>query len=168
MSESACLCLHCATLFSRSGTFRHVISQHFSAPSARRYREILRQAVYVVRSTDADGELSSSQVSTLNMLTKAPLRISDIARNAGIRLPSATEQVTKLAAAGLVKRLQNPNDARVVEVLLTEQGRATLEASNLRRNQEVAAGLSGLSLREQQSISRALSAIAKLNAALSP
>ena len=102
------------------------------------------------------------------MLTKAPLRISDIARNAGIRLPSATEQVTKLAAAGLVKRLQNPNDARVVEVLLTEQGRATLEASNLRRNQEVAAGLSGLSLREQQSISRALSAIAKLNAALSP
>ncbi|WP_315912993.1 MarR family transcriptional regulator [Arthrobacter sp. lap29] len=135
---------------------------------AARYREILRQAVYVVRSTDADGELSSSQVSTLNMLTKAPLRISDIARNAGIRLPSATEQVTKLAAAGLVKRLQNPNDARVVEVLLTEQGRATLEASNLRRNQEVAAGLSGLSLREQQSISRALSAIAKLNAALSP
>ena len=105
---------------------------------AARYREILRQALYVVRSIDADGELSTAHTSTLNMLAAAPMRIGLIARNAGIRVPSATEQVTKLAAAGLVERVPSDTDARVVEVRLTEEGRRTLKAANLRRNRETA------------------------------
>ena len=134
---------------------------------AGRYREILRQALYVVRSIDADGELSTAQTSTLNMLASAPQRISLIARNAGIRVPSATEQVTKLATAGLVERVPSNTDARVVEVRLTQKGRMTLDAANLRRNQEMARAFESLSPHEREAISRALPAIKKLNDALS-
>ncbi|MDJ0315222.1 MarR family transcriptional regulator [Arthrobacter sp. H35-D1] len=135
---------------------------------AARYREILRQALYVVRSIDADGELSTAQTSTLNMLAAAPMRIGLIARNAGIRVPSATEQVTKLAAAGLVERVPSHTDARVVEVRLTEEGRRTLKAANLRRNREMARAFDSLSPRERQAINLAIPAIEKLNVALSP
>ena len=102
------------------------------------------------------------------MLAAAPMRIGLIARNAGIRVPSATEQVTKLAAAGLVERVPSDTDARVVEVRLTEEGRRTLKAANLRRNREMARAFDSLSPRERQAINVAIPAIEKLNVALSP
>ncbi|WP_207343823.1 MarR family transcriptional regulator [Arthrobacter sp. E3] len=132
------------------------------------YREILRQALYVVRSIDADGELSTAQTSTLNMLAAAPQRISLIARNAGIRVPSATEQVTKLATAGLVERVPSNTDFRVVEVRLTTKGRQALDAANLRRNKTMAQAFESLSAHELESIKLAIPAIEKLNEALSP
>ncbi|MDO5751431.1 MarR family winged helix-turn-helix transcriptional regulator [Arthrobacter sp.] len=132
------------------------------------YREILRKALYVVRSIDADGALSTAQTSTLNMLAAAPQRISLIARNAGIRVPSATEQVTKLATAGLVERVPSNTDARVVEVRLTTKGRQALDAANLRRNQTMAQAFESLSAQELESIKLAIPAIEKLNEALSP
>lgn len=134
---------------------------------AARYREILRQALYVVRSIDSDGELSTAQTSTLNMLVAAPLRIGIIARNAGIRVPSATEQVTKLAVAGWVERVPSRTDARAVEVRLTEAGRAALAAANLRRNRAMARAFEFLSPEERQAISLAIPAIEKLNIVLS-
>lgn len=134
---------------------------------AARYREILRQALYVVRSIDSDGELSTAQTSTLNMLVAAPLRIGIIARNAGIRVPSATEQVTKLAVAGWVERVPSHTDARAVEVRLTEAGRAALAAANLRRNRAMARAFESLSPEERQAISLAIPAIEKLNIVLS-
>lgn len=133
---------------------------------AGRYRDILRQAVFLVRSMDAEGELSIAHVSTLNMISDAPLRVGTIARNAGIRVPSATEQVIKLEAAGLVARMADPADARVVLVKLTEKGRAKLQHANNSRNAAMATALETLSSGERRAIAEAIPAIAKLNAAL--
>ncbi|WP_104086494.1 MarR family winged helix-turn-helix transcriptional regulator [Arthrobacter sp. GMC3] len=133
---------------------------------AGRYRDILRQAVYLVRSMDAEGELSIGQLSTLNMIAADPMRVSDIARNAGIRVPSATEQIIKLEAAGLVKRISDASDARVVLVELTNEGRAKLTESNAFRNTVMASALHTLTPDERSSIAAAIPAIAKLNTAL--
>lgn len=133
---------------------------------ARRYRDILRQAVYLVRSMDADGELSSGQVGTLNMIAAQPLRVGAIARNAGIRVPSATEQVIKLGTLGLVERIADESDARVVLVGLTEAGRSALAAANSRRNAVMATALMTLDADELQAVANAIPAIAKLNQAL--
>lgn len=133
---------------------------------AGRYRDILRQAVYLSRSIDAEGELSTNQVSTLNMISAQPMRVSAIAKYAGIRVPSATEQVIKLEAAGLVRRMPDESDARAVLVHLTETGRKVLAEANRRRNANMAAALETLSAREKQAINDAIPAIAKLNAAL--
>ncbi|WP_427015405.1 MarR family winged helix-turn-helix transcriptional regulator [Pseudarthrobacter sp. P1] len=134
---------------------------------AGRYREILRHAVYLVRSLDAEGQLSTGHVSTLNMVANAPARVSDIARNSGIRVPSATEQVIKLETAGLVERSVDPNDARVVLVALTPAGRAALAEANAFRNGIIAKALAALTDAERAAIDAAIPAIAKLNAALS-
>lgn len=133
---------------------------------AGRYRDILRQAVFLVRSMDAEGELSIGHISTLNMISAEPLRVGAIARNAGIRVPSATEQIIKLETAGLVERIADPTDARVVLVRLTATGRRELKAANTRRNASMAAALGTLSIDERQAIDLAIPAIAKLNAAL--
>ncbi|WP_287934088.1 MarR family transcriptional regulator [Arthrobacter sp.] len=133
---------------------------------AGRYRDILRQAVYLSRSIDAEGELSTNQVSTLNMISAQPMRVSAIAKYAGIRVPSATEQVIKLEAAGLVQRMPDESDARAVLVHLTETGRKVLAEANRRRNANMAAALETLSAGEKQAINDAIPAIAKLNAAL--
>lgn len=133
---------------------------------ARRYRDILRQAVYLVRSTDADGELSTGQVATLNMIADQPLRVGAIARNAGIRVPSATEQVIKLGSLGLVERIADESDARVVLVGLTDAGRSALAQANARRNATMATALKTLDADELAAVANAIPAIAKLNEAL--
>ncbi|WP_125615256.1 MarR family winged helix-turn-helix transcriptional regulator [Specibacter cremeus] len=135
---------------------------------AHDYREILRQSVYLTRALDSDGELSTAQVSTLNMVSTEPQRVSVIARNAGIRVPSATEQVIKLEAAGLVRRIADDSDARVVLVELTDAGRAAVDRSNAVRNRRMADALRTLDEAERATITAALPALAKLNGALSP
>lgn len=133
---------------------------------ASRYRDILRQAVFLVRSMDADGVLSIAHLSTLNMIAPEPLRVGAIARNSGIKVPSATEQVIKLEAAGLVERFADPDDARVVLVRLTEQGQALRQQENGHRTAAMARALETLNEGERDAISAAIPAIAKLNAVL--
>lgn len=133
---------------------------------AGRYRESLRQSAYVARAFDADGELSTSQVSILNMISAEPLRVGVIARNAGVRVPSATEQIIKLEKHGLLERIPDDSDARVVLVRPTPEGRARLAEANGRRNARMAIALETLGAQERLAIANALPAIAKLNEAL--
>lgn len=133
---------------------------------AERYREILRQSVYLVRSMEVEGELSVAQVSILNMVVAGPLRVGRIAENAGIRVPSATEQIIKLESAGLVQRTADPSDARVVLVTLTDTGRGRLKAANARRSATMARALEALDAAEIQAVAAAIPALSKLNAAL--
>ncbi len=133
---------------------------------AGRYRESLRRAVYLIRSLDAEGQLSTGQVSTMNIMAEGSIRVSEIARKAGVRVPSATEQIIRLENAGLVTRTQDVKDARAVLVSLTRAGRDALEAANHSRNLLLGAGLATLTETEQDAIARAIPAMNKLNAAL--
>lgn len=133
---------------------------------AARYRESLRHAVYLIRSLDADGELSTAQVSTLNMVADGPARVSDIARNAGVKVPSATEQIIRLEAAGLLARGQDDRDARVVLVSLTAAGREAVTTANDRRNALLAGQLATLEEADREAIARAIPAMDKLNRSL--
>ena len=83
---------------------------------AQDFREALRHSIYLVRRLNADGELSAAQLSTLKMLQDAGsdsgagrgMRVGDIARNLGVKVPSATEQIIKLERAGLARRESDP------------------------------------------------------------
>lgn len=130
------------------------------------FREALRHSVYLVRRLDADGELSAAQLSTLKMLLGEGQRVGEIARNLGVRVPSATEQIIKLERAGLARREPDPADSRAVRVILTPEGRAAVDAANKRRNQVMAAILSGLTDRDRKALAEALPVIDKINASL--
>ncbi|NUT70469.1 MarR family winged helix-turn-helix transcriptional regulator [Pseudarthrobacter sp. C4D7] len=130
------------------------------------FREALRHSVYLVRRLDADGELSAAQLSTLKMLGGDGQRVGEIARNLGVRVPSATEQIIKLERAGLARREPDPADSRAVRVILTPEGRAAVESANTRRNQVMADILSTLTDQDRKALADALPVIDKINASL--
>ena len=130
------------------------------------FREALRHSVYLVRRLDADGELSAAQLSTLKMLLGEGQRVGEIARNLGVRVPSATEQIIKLERAGLARREPDPADSRAVRVILTSEGRAAVDSANRRRNQVMAGILSTLTDQDRKALAEALPVIDKINASL--
>ena len=130
------------------------------------FREALRHSVYLVRRLDADGEVSAAQLSTLKMLLDEGQRVGEIARNLGVRVPSATEQIIKLERAGLARREPDPNDSRAVRVILTPEGRDAVDSANRRRNQVMAGILSTLSDQDRKALADALPVIDKINASL--
>lgn len=132
---------------------------------AQSFRTTLRHAVYLSRSMDGDGELTTMQMSTLSMAAEEPLRVSRVAANLGIRVPSATEQIIKLEQAGLVSRRPDPTDSRAVLVQLTDKGRTAWEDAGRRRNQRVAALLEHLDEGDRATLAAALPIIGKLNRA---
>jgi DNA-binding MarR family transcriptional regulator len=130
------------------------------------FREALRHSVYLVRRLDAEGELSAAQLSTLKMLLDDGVRVGEVARNLGVRVPSATEQIIKLERAGLARREPDPDDSRAVRVGLTAEGRAAVDSANARRNAVMAGILSSLSEQDRQALAAALPVIGKINASL--
>jgi DNA-binding MarR family transcriptional regulator len=130
------------------------------------FREALRHSVYLVRRLDSGGELSAAQLSTLKMLLDEGVRVGEIARNLGVRVPSATEQIIKLERAGLARREPDPDDSRAVRVVLTAEGRAAVDSANTRRNAVMAGILSSLSEQDRQALAAALPVIGKINASL--
>lgn len=129
---------------------------------AQSFRTTLRHVVYLSRSMDGDGELTTMQMSTLSMAAEEPLRVSRVAANLGIRVPSATEQIIKLEQAGLVIRRPDPTDSRAVLVQLTAAGRDAWTAAGTRRNERVAALLARLDDDERATLAAALPVIEKL------
>jgi DNA-binding MarR family transcriptional regulator len=133
---------------------------------AQDFREALRHSVYLVRRLDADGDLSAAQLSTLKMLLDDGVRVGEIARNLGVRVPSATEQVIKLERAGLARREADPDDSRAVRVVLTAEGRDAVESANRRRNAVMAGILETLSDDDRRALAAALPVIEKINSTL--
>jgi len=138
---------------------------------AEDFREALRHSIYLVRRLDADGELSAAQLSMLKMLLDAGpaaggVRVGEIARNLGVKVPSATEQIIKLERAGLARREPDPDDSRAVRVTLTDAGLAAVASANERRNAVMAGVLSSLSDEDRAALAAALPVIGRINATL--
>lgn len=72
-------------------------------------------------------ELTMPQLRTLVFLRTAPQRMSDIAAMLGSGLSSATSMIERLESKGLVQRIHDPHDRRVVRCHLSDQGTAELE-----------------------------------------
>ncbi len=102
----------------------------------------------------------------MNIVAEGPVRVSEIARKAGVRVPSATEQIIRLENAGLVQRTQDAKDARAVLVSLTAKGGAALTSANHARNILLGDGLAQLTQAERDAIADAIGAMNKLNGAL--
>ncbi|BCW38087.1 hypothetical protein StoSoilA2_41430 [Arthrobacter sp. StoSoilA2] len=115
------------------------------------------------RRLDPEGELTAAQLSLLSMISDGGLRVGDIAKNLGIKVPSATEQIIKLERSGLVSRQPDVNDSRAVQVVITKAGRVAVESANQRRNAMVAGLLQELSSDEVEQLAAALPIISKLN-----
>ena len=73
---------------------------------------------------DVWGELSPREYGVLYALANAPrgLRITELRSDVLLTQPGISRLITRLEAAGLVERLDDPDDGRACRVRLTEAG----------------------------------------------
>jgi DNA-binding MarR family transcriptional regulator len=73
-----------------------------------------------------DGDLSRTSASVLAMLDVRPRRVSELAEAQSVAQPTMTVALQRLEARGLVTRERDAHDRRATNVVITDEGRATL------------------------------------------
>ncbi|WP_308166538.1 MULTISPECIES: MarR family winged helix-turn-helix transcriptional regulator [Actinomadura] len=122
----------------------------------------LRHVVLMLRRVSADQPITSQQLSVLGSLEGGPRRMTELAAEHGVRLPTMTAQINRLERDGLVGRGRDGTDARVVTARLTRAGREQLAAGRERRLGYLAERFAGLSEEERAAVAAALPALDKL------
>ena len=75
----------------------------------------------------SDLDLTMPQVRTLFLLSHSPKRMGDISTYLGRGMPSATSMIDRLVSKGLVERMADASDRRVVACRLTALGEEAVE-----------------------------------------
>ena len=75
----------------------------------------------------SEAELTMHQIRTLMMLSQEPQRMGAIAALLSSSLSSATSMIDRLVDKGLVERVSDSEDRRVVVCRLTDSGREGVE-----------------------------------------
>ncbi|WP_182876853.1 MarR family winged helix-turn-helix transcriptional regulator [Microbispora sp. H10670] len=122
----------------------------------------LRHLVMLLRRTTAGQPVTAQQYSVLGSLEEAPRRMTELAEEHGVQLPTMSVQVNRLEEAGLVARGTDASDARVRTVELTDEGRDRLRAVRRARIAYLSRRLGALTPEERSAIESALPALAKL------
>src|SRR5690348_13761738 len=86
----------------------------------------------------------------LQLRQAGPLGTGELAQALGIATGSATVACKRLERAGLLTRARQTEDERVVQVALTEQGRAQIDSLRQRKREALAEWLNVLDQREQE------------------
>jgi DNA-binding MarR family transcriptional regulator len=88
-----------------------------------------------------------------------PRRLTALAAREGVTQPAMTQLVARLQDTGLVDRVPDPADGRVVQVRITAEGQAMLARRRAVRAERVAGLLARLSPDEQAALAAALPAM---------
>ena len=95
---------------------------------ARRMRPALTKLYVMYFRVAEQSDLTGPQLSILSRLSEnGPSRISQIAREEGIRMPTASNALHQLEQRGMVERLRDTTDRRGVRVRLTDHGAEELK-----------------------------------------
>ena len=116
------------------------------------YRSILKVEETILKRSD-NIDLSINEMHMLEAVGKGknkPKTISEIAEDLGITLPSVTVAINKLVKKGYVEKLRGEEDARIVYVTLTKQGKKIDSVHRYFHESMVRSIISGRSEQEQQ------------------
>ncbi len=96
-------------------------------------------------------EMTPEQYWLLRVLSRTgPLSIGELANELGIAMSSATSACKRLEKVGLLTRERRVEDERIVQVALTEQGRAQIDLWRQRKREALTQLLKVLDEHEQQ------------------
>jgi DNA-binding MarR family transcriptional regulator len=106
-------------------------------------------------------DISFTAASTLGRLNReGPARLTALAADEGVTQPSMTQLIQRLERQGLVTRVNDPDDGRVVLVAVTAAGRALLAQRRRSRTDRLAELLATLSPEDEQALATAVRAAA--------
>jgi DNA-binding MarR family transcriptional regulator len=129
---------------------------------AERFNRQIRDIVLMLRRASAGQSITTQQMLVMGSLEGGSCRMSDLAAEHGVRLPTMTRQIGRLARDGLVSRGRDAEDARVVTAELTPIGRQRLHEGREQRIAFLTVRMGTLDPAERASIEAALPALRKL------
>ncbi|MFI9595177.1 MarR family winged helix-turn-helix transcriptional regulator [Nonomuraea sp. NPDC052265] len=129
---------------------------------AEQVSKVLRHLVLLLRRSSAGQPVTTQQYAVLGSLEHGPRRMTELAEEHAVQLPTMTVQINRLEYAGLVARGSDPADARVRTVELTGEGRDRLRAVRRARIARLARDLAALTDDERDVLAAALPVLAKL------
>jgi len=129
---------------------------------AERFNRQIRGITLMLRRGSAGQPITTQQMFVMGSLEGGSRRMSDLAAEHGVRLPTMTRQIGRLARDGLVTRGRDTGDARVVTAELTPIGRQRLSEGREQRITFLAERMMLLNEAERASIEAALPALEKL------
>jgi DNA-binding MarR family transcriptional regulator len=108
-------------------------------------------------------ETSPTRTAALATIEReGPLTPSALAEHEGIQRPTATRVVARLEDAGLVTRMTDAEDRRVVQIAITAEGRTLLRRIRSRKNQFLAQRLRELTPQERDTLASAAALLERL------
>jgi DNA-binding MarR family transcriptional regulator len=116
----------------------------------------------------SDLELSMAQMRAMMLLGQRQLRMTEIADALGRNLSSVTSMVDRLVQKGLVERISDPDDRRVVLCQLTEQGRGEITRFRKRARGRLRAIADVLTTEELEQVVSAAEVLARAATRLHP
>jgi DNA-binding MarR family transcriptional regulator len=134
------------------------------ADSVDRLRATIGRLARQMRVSAAHAGLTPTQMSVLNSVVRhGPLRLAELQSIEAVNPTMLSRIVGKLEDAGLISRVGDPVDRRVVTVSVTAAGRRTQEQVRDERNQLLTALLKGLPPEEAAAVIAALPALEALS-----
>ena len=120
----------------------------------------LERLMGLFRSLTPPSGLSLTAAATLATLERSgPSRLTSLAVREGVTQPAMTQLIGRLQESGLGDRAADPTDGRVVQVRVTDEGRAMLARRRAVRAERLAEILARLSPDEQAALSATLPAM---------
>ncbi|MBW3096376.1 MarR family winged helix-turn-helix transcriptional regulator [Pseudohoeflea coraliihabitans] len=124
------------------------------AQVARSSRTTLNQCL------SAHGLYAGQDQLMLALAQKGSQTAGALAQMLGVRAPTLTRSITRLAAQGLVRRAVSPEDGRLTLIELTEQGKGKISAIEAAQKETAALALTGL---KNKDIRRLLDSLAVID-----
>jgi DNA-binding MarR family transcriptional regulator len=120
----------------------------------------LERIVGLYRSLSPASGLSMTAAATLASIERfGPQRLTVLAVREGVTQPAMTQLISRLEESGLVRREPSHEDGRVVLVVITDDGRATLARRRAVRAQRLAGIIAQLAPGHRAALAGALPAL---------
>lgn len=108
-------------------------------------------------------DLSLSKIKAISAFTEdRPFTMGELAKNAGVTLPSMTEAMDKLVKENVAERERDSSDRRVVKVNLTKKGKEMRAEFMMKRREELLNIFSRLSEEEANELGDSLDKVRQI------
>lgn len=99
-------------------------------------------------------EMTISQVRALAIFVneKEPMKMSDASKRLNVCMPTATQVIDKLVNMGLLERIKNEDDRRLVLITMNDKGKRIFSKTQKRREESFKWWFSKISQDEQQKL----------------
>jgi DNA-binding MarR family transcriptional regulator len=130
---------------------------------ANRLRPVLLQLNRQLRRELAPLGITGGQAALLHLIRRHPgICVRELARLEGVSAAAMSTALTRLEAAGLLRRTRSHADRRRVGLELTDDGQRVLRSARSRRTAWLAARLKRLTAEELDAIDRVIDPLSRL------